>query len=345
MAAWDELMLSKLLVRYADLVPDGAAFMANPEVASADPREVSIVDETTAHRVERSGPAGFPRDLAVVGLRQSVGGAAAPKFSAVAEAVIAHIGRWRIALGPNGENAHVDLQPGDVVSVPAGTYRRLEKLDDAPGFLFIVRGSGVESAATVVSAVFACSLEAAPHLLTGGRWIDTSDGLPVLKEAARDAEVTAAAMASPEVPGGGALCDCVAFATTLAANPGSPLAANGVEEAAVIAPRPTRDRFSPGPIKGWWPHGFSLRYLTLTSGGYVPMHSRGEWEILLLQEGTLEVSWADGEVMMGAGDTLTVPTGRVHALRNTTSGRTRVFAVRGSEDPAMPLFQSMPLHA
>jgi mannose-6-phosphate isomerase-like protein (cupin superfamily) len=144
-------------------------------------------------------------------------------------------------------------------------------------------------------------------------------------------------------PGAGPLTEYAVGAASIAANPESPLAADGVEEAGVISPRATRDHFEPGPIKGRWPHGFSLRCLTLKSGAYIPMHSRGEGEILLLQEGTLEVSWAEGAIMMGAGDTLRVPMGLTHALRNTTSQRTRVFAVRASEDPAMPLFQSMPL--
>ena len=83
---------------------------------------------------------------------------------------------------------------------------------------------------------------------------------------------------------------------------------------------------------------FYLRQLTLQSGAYVPMHSRDEAEVLILHEGTLEVSWADGAIMMGAGDTLTVPIGLQHAFRNTASVPAVAFVTRGTDDPAPPIF-------
>ena len=118
------------------------------------------------------------------------------------------------------------------------------------------------------------------------------------------------------------------------ANPASPLAAEGVEEAGIIVPQATSDGFAPGPITGWWPHGFNLRQLTLQSSAYVPMHARLEAEVLFIQSGTVEISWADGSLFLGAGDTLSVPIGLPHAFRNTASVPAIVFVVRGGESPA-----------
>jgi len=103
-------------------------------------------------------------------------------------------------------------------------------------------------------------------------------------------------------------------------------------------PHATSDGFAAGPIAGWWSHGFNLRRLVLQSGAYVPFHARAEAEVLFIQSGTLEVSWPTGSLMMGAGDTLTVPIGLQHAFRNTASVPCDVFVVRGSDDPAMPVF-------
>ena len=125
-------------------------------------------------------------------------------------------------------------------------------------------------------------------------------------------------------------------------NPESPLHAEGVSEAGVIVPRQTSDGFPVGPIRGWWPHDLNLRQLTLQTGAYVPMHARKEGEVLFVQSGTLEVSWDGGELMMGAGDTLSVPIGLEHAFRNTASVPAELFVVRGTEDPQMPVFASGP---
>ena len=110
-------------------------------------------------------------------------------------------------------------------------------------------------------------------------------------------------------------------------------------EAGIIVPRATPDGFEPGPITGWWPHGFNLRQLTLESGAYIPAHARAEAEVLFVQEGTVEVAWADGALVLGAGDTLSVPVGLTHSFRNAASATAVVFVVRGTDEPAMPVFE------
>ena len=108
----------------------------------------------------------------------------------------------------------------------------------------------------------------------------------------------------------------------------------------MIVPGPTSDGFPAGPIAGWWPHGFNLRQLALATGAYVPLHARREVEVLFVQEGTVEVSWAGGALILGAGDTLSVPVGLPHAFRNTASGEARIFVVIGGDDPSRPVFSS-----
>jgi hypothetical protein len=45
--------------------------------------------------------------------------------------------------------------------------------------------------------------------------------------------------------------------------------------------------------------------------------------------GTLEVSWADGAIVTGAGDTLKVSVGLPHAFRDTALVDLVAFVVRG----------------
>jgi mannose-6-phosphate isomerase-like protein (cupin superfamily) len=70
------------------------------------------------------------------------------------------------------------------------------------------------------------------------------------------------------------------------------------------------------------------------------MHARREAEVLMVQSGTMEISWANGSVVLGAGDTFTVPVDLDHAFRNTASVDAVVFVVRGGENPARPSFQA-----
>src|SRR5215218_7378466 len=81
-------------------------------------------------------------------------------------------------------------------------------------------------------------------------------------------------------------------------NPHSPLAGPGVEECPAITPTEPRDGFKPGPIVGWWPHGFNLRCLKLETGARVPGHIRDEEEVILVHRGTLEVATPQGTLVL-----------------------------------------------
>lgn len=124
--------------------------------------------------------------------------------------------------------------------------------------------------------------------------------------------------------------------------PNSRLAGDGVEECPVITPRATGDGFKPGPIAGWWPHGFNLRCLKMAAGSAVASHARAEAEVIFVHQGALEFSWPGGEILVGAGDTLSVPRGLARVFRATGratgSGDLVAFVVRGGDAPAAARF-------
>ncbi len=350
--------MNQRLIRYADLVSSGPLHTGKFGSEPAHSEDFIIVAGVAAHPAAGHAHIAAPHEFDVHGLRRWPGGPIVPHYRDGAEVLVAHVGRWRLLLGPNGEEGSLEFSAGDVVSVPAGVYRRVEKLDGGDGFLFIVQASKDQQLPNWTPAVHASVPPQGFHVVTGGSWIDCSSGTPVLRQAESPKGANLAAEQSRTDDGGSGIdvsgidvsrVDvsgvCAVGAAAIAPNPASPLAAEGVEEAGVVSTRASRDGFEPGPIKGWWQHGFALRRLTLQPGAFIPMHSRQESEVLILQEGTLAVLWAEGVIMMGAGDLLTVPVGLPRALRNTTSRCTQVFAVRGSEDPAMPIFDSPPPRA
>lgn len=338
MTLWTQEAMNARLVRYADLIPCRTAFLDTKTPGSTEKENFTIigagVSESADQHVHITEKHGFNIGAA----RQPFGCVNSQHSHDTAEVFVVHSGHWRLPFGPNKEDGFIDIAPGDVCSVPIHMFRGFEKLDQGKGFLFTVLGEDDPGQVTWAPAVFEAAADHGLKLAKGGRLIDTSAGDYALREVELQEAIDAQTLAELRTPPMERLAQCIARPADMIANPASPLAAEGVAEAGVIVPRATRDGFAAGPITGWWPQAFNLRRLTLETGAYVPLHARQEAEVLFVQEGTCEVSWADGAIVMGAGDTLTVPIGLEHAFRNTASVPAILFVVRGTDDPALPLF-------
>ena len=327
------------LVRYADLVPCRTAFIDTRTPGSTEKENFTIigagVSESADQHVHITERHGFNIGAA----RQPFGCVNSQHSHDTAEVFVVHSGHWRLPFGANKEDGFLDIGPGDVASVPIHMFRGFEKLDEGSGFLFTVLGEDNPGKVTWAPAVFEAAADHGLKLAKGGRLIDTSAGDYALNDfemADPTADDLAAELRTPPLE---KLRECVASAAAMVGNPDSPLAREGVEEAPVITPTTTGDRFKAGPIAGWWQHGFNLRRLTMRSGAYIPNHARAEVEVIFVQNGTLEISWASGALTMGAGDTLSVPVGLQHAFRNTASVDLTAFVVRGGDSPALPTFE------
>ena len=341
--AWTQEAMNARLVRYADLIPCRTAFIDTRTPGSTDKENFTIIGagvsespEQHVHITERHG-------FNIGAARQPFGCINSQHSHETAEVFVVHSGRWQLLFGPNKEDGTLDIDPGDVVSVPTRMFRGFKKIDEGTGFLFTVLGEDDPGKVTWAPAVFEAASDFGLKLAKGGRLIDTTSGEAELKDVELETGLADDAVAALKTPPREKLAECKLAAADIRPNPASPLAAPGVEEASIIAPQTTADGFGPGPIAGWWPHGFNLRSLTLQSGAYIPTHSRAEPEVIFLQQGTLEITWDTGTIIMGAGDTLSLPTNLPRALRNTASVPMQAFVVRGSESPALPTFASAPI--
>ena len=313
-------------MRYADLV-------AWPLVSGAENGERFAIlgaGDPPAHILENSS-------FEIGGRRQRTSGAETPDSRDRVEVVIVHGGRWRLALGTDGEEGGVDLSPGDVAAAPPHRLLRVELMGEGPGFVWTILG-GAEPTFSVDPP----RDDGPPDPRPAWR-IDTSSGTYELKsvEPAGDKEPPGAG--SFDAPSGAPWpSDGLATAESLIANSRSSLAFEGVEEAGVVSSRATRDGFEPGPIVGAGLQAFSLRRLRLDLGAYLPMHVRDEAEVLLIQEGALEARWPEGSAILAAGDAALFPKGLARAFRNTSSAAATAFVVRGTDDPAPPRFLGAP---
>ncbi len=324
--------LEKRVIRYADLRPCVNAFIDTRSPGSERKENFTLigpgVSENPNQYVHMPEPHGFN-----IGAARQPGGCLNSQHSHdTAEVFIAHSGHWRFQYGATaGADGHVDMAPGDVISIPIHMFRGFKKLDEGTGFLFAVLGGDNPGKVVWAPQVFDLAKKYGLVLLKGGKLIDTTVGEKVPPGAELETPPGADTLKQLATPSADRLGHCVVFAKDLKGNPASPLAADGVEECPVITPKATKDGFQPGPISGWWPHGFNLRCLRLASGARVAAHIRDEAEVIMMHKGMLEVATSRGAAMLGPGDTLSVPKGLDRAFRAMSSGGVSAYVVRGGD--------------
>jgi len=338
MKTWNQAEMEQRLVRYADLKGLKNAFIDARTPGSDRKENFTIigpgVSENKAQVVHIPEAHGFNFGAA----RQPFGCTNSQHSHLTAETFLVHTGKWRFVFGANKDEGYLDVEPGDVATVPTHMFRGFEKRDEGTGFLAVVLGHDDPGKVVWAPSVFKMAEDFGLKLLKGGKLIDTTLGEKVPEGAELEQPPTAEKMAELATPPMAELSQYYVPHAKMAGNPDSPLAGEGVEEAALIGDVDAGDGFKSGPIVGHWQHGFALRRLMLETGATVPQHSRSEGEVIFVQSGTLEFNWADGKLILGAGDTLTVPVGLVHGFRNPASADAIAFIIRGSAAPAAPQF-------
>jgi len=335
---WTREAMATRLVRYADLVPCRTAYIDTRTPGSTEKENFTIIGAGVSESADQFVHITEKHGFNIGGARQPFGCVNSQHSHDTAEVFMVHSGRWRLLFGPNREDGSAEIGPGDVCSVPIHMFRGFEKIDEGVGMLFTVLGEDDPGKVTWAPAVFEAAEGHGLRLAKGGKLIDTSDGEYTLRELELEQPLDEQRLAQLATPPAEKLAECIVPAGAGVPNPDSSLAAEGVVEAGIIAPRATDDGFPAGPIRGWWPHGFNLRLLTLQTSAFIPQHARKEAEVLIVQSGTVTVTWSEGELVLGAGDTLSVPIDLPHAFRNAASVPAEIFVVRGTDNPARPIF-------
>ena len=338
MTQWTQEAMEKRLVRYADLKGLRNAFIDARTPGSDRKENFTIigpgVSENPAQVVHIPEAHGFNIGAA----RQPFGCTNSQHSHLTAETFVVHTGKWRFVFGPDKTDGYIDVEPGDVATVPTHMFRGFEKRDEGTGFLFVVLGHDDPGKVVWAPSVFKMAEDFGLKLLKGGKLVDTTLGETVPPGAEMEQPPDAAKLKELATPPMSELSKYTVKAADMRGNPNSPLAGPGVEEAALIGDVDAKDGFKAGPIVGHWQHDFALRRLKLETGATIARHSRAEQEVIFVQSGTLEFNWDGGKLVMGAGDTLTVPVGLMHGYRNPASADAIAFVIRGTAAPAAPTF-------
>ncbi len=325
------------LVRYAELRPCTKAFIDTSTPGSDRKENFTIIGPGVAENPAQHVHIRIPHGFNIGGARQPPGCTNSQHSHETAEVFVIHTGGFRFKTGEHGTNGHVDLGPGDVISIPTHAFRGFDTLGDDTSFMFSVLGGDDPGRVLWAPYVFEAAREHGLVLLASGRLIDTRRGETV-PEDDRPMPVTSAAdLARLAVLDSAGIAACTMRRAQLVAAPRGPFARfPGVAEAPIVGAANPAEHMPAGRLA--WPHGFHVRALHLEPGSEIGAHRRFEPEVLLMHRGTLTFDWENGSLELGPGDTLSVPVGLVRCYRNTGAARVEVYVVRGGDAPAAPQF-------
>ena len=296
---WTVSEMEKRVVRYADLRPCYNAFIDTRTPGSEAKENFTIIGPGVSENPEQYVHIAEPHGFNIGGARQPPGCVNSQHSHETAESFVAHTGTWRFDLGEHGDDAQVVLQPGDVISIPTRTFRGFTNISEGtePGFLFGLLGQDNPGRVTWVPKVFEMARDYGLVLLDDGSLIDTAKGQTV------PAGKRTMPPTSPEQ---------VAALTRYS---------QADAEALVVraASAPARVIGDGAPLG--WDHGYTLDRLVDPDDTAAPDRP----EVLFVHSGELDISWNDGALTLGAGDTMTVPVG----LERRLSGKTVVYRVGG----------------
>ena len=290
---WTVEALSKRLVRYTDLIPCFNAFIDCRTPGSEAKENFTIIGPGVSENPDQHVHIAEPHGFNIGGARQPPGCVNSQHSHDTAEVFVAHSGHWRFELGEHGDDAQLDLHPGDVISIPTRLFRGFTATANAddgnPGFLWAVLGQDNPGRVTWAPQVFDMAKDYGLVLLENGSLIDTAAGealpadVPPMAPTSRDAADALSRMTAAQAE---------AIVYRKASIPGSAVTAIIGDDA---------------PLD--WEHGFSVDRIDIAPSETVDWEGADGKDVLFVHRGDVGIECADGFVELSAGDTISLPEG------------------------------------
>ena len=293
-------------MRYADLRPCHNAFIDTRTPGSEAKENFTIIGPGVSENPEQYVHIAERHGFNIGGARQPPGCVNSQHSHDTAEVFVVHSGRWRFDLGEHGDAAQILCEPGDVISLPTGMFRGFTNVGSGPGFLWAVLGGDHPGRVLWAPRVFDMAADYGLVLLESGSLVDVAAGQVVPAGVAPMPRTTADQVAALRIPTAAEAEKLVARDT-----PG----ANGT--ACVIG--------DGGPLA--WPHGFEMVRIDLRHGEtFGDSQPRSGAEVWFVHRGQIAIEAADGLVVLGEGDTVSLPVDAPTGM--TAQDDATVFAVR-----------------
>jgi quercetin dioxygenase-like cupin family protein len=304
MRSWDRAALSQRLVRYGALIPCFNAFIDCRSPGSEAKENFTIIGPGVSENPSQHVHIAEPHGYNIGGARQPPGCVNSQHSHDTAEVFVVHSGHWRFDLGEHGDDAQVELHPGDVISIPTRVFRGFTATaraeDGSPGFLWAVLGQDNPGRVTWAPQVFDMAKDYGLVLLENGSLVDTAAGEAVPADVA------------PMAPTSRAAADALSKM-------------NAAQAEAIVWRNTNADSTSVAPIIGEdaplnWEHGFQVDRIDIAAGETIDWDGgNGDGgdgkDVLFVHRGSVDVECADGFITLNEGDTISLPAGLPRCLR------------------------------
>ncbi len=304
--SWTTDALAQRLVRYGDLIPCYNAFIDCRTPGSEAKENFTIIGPGVSENPDQHVHIAEPHGYNIGGARQPPGCVNSQHSHDTAEVFVVHSGHWRFDLGEHGDDAQVDLHPGDVISIPTRVFRGFTATkaaeDGRPGFLWAVLGRDNPGRVTWAPQVFDMAKDYGLVLLENGSLVDTAAGEavptdlhPMAPTSREDAD--ALGKMTPEQ------------AETIVWRSKS---ANGTNVTGIIGADASLN----------WDHGFEVDRVDIGAGETIDWADAEEKEVLFVHSGRVDIECDDGVVVLREGDTISLPAGMPRRFRSDTGAVT-----------------------
>jgi quercetin dioxygenase-like cupin family protein len=291
-----EPALEARIVRYDMLVPCHNAFIDTRSPGSDRKENFTIIGPGVSENPDQHVHISEPHGFNIGGARQPPGCLNSQHSHLTAEVFYVHSGHWRFLSGETATDGHVDLGPGDLISLPTNMFRGFENIGDDTGFLWAVLGGDNPGKVLWAREVFAMAEHYGLILLENGELVDTTQGQTVSPGHSRMPITSAEQVAAMDVYDSRAMEAIVMRAE----NPGQPAQ---ISERVLIGA---------GGLD--WRHGFAISEIILPEGQMIGAHPMTVPDVWFVQSGQAVFGWDGLETVCGPGDTITVPIGAARSV-------------------------------
>jgi mannose-6-phosphate isomerase-like protein (cupin superfamily) len=316
-AMTSRLRIEDRVVRYADLKPCFDAFIDTRTPGSDKKENFTIIGPGVSENPNQHVHIAEPHGFNIGGARQPPRCTNSQHSHDTVEVFYVHSGRWRFDLGEHGEDAQIELAPGDLISIPTKVFRGFTNIGDEIGYLWAVLGGDDPGRVLWAPKVFDMARDFGLILLEDGMLIDSNKGETVPTGKSPMPVTTREQVAALDVYSDEQLASCVIRASE-GQHKGAMDEIEGVSETRLIGPAPIN-----------WPHGFTLSEIEIAPGARVPTHNLSAADVHFVHKGALAIEIDGQSTTLTPGDTVTYPQGSERSFHNEGDTPVRLVAVRG----------------
>ncbi len=318
--------LANRVVRKSDYIPCEEAFVDTRLPGREGKLNYCIIGPGVAENEKQVVHIAEPHGFNVGGVSLPTGKINSLHSHTTAEVFLVCRGEWRFFWGYDGNDGEAVLSPGDVISIPTGTFRAFESVGSDDNFMLSWLGEDDPGHVTWANDVIEGAAEYGFYLRKDSSLVDTSagDALPPEEELLRplsEAELLRYNRTSPAEMAARvfnvdrsdgidqSFADC---ALTGGAKRYHPIIGEGCHELGTATALVLN------------PHSFSLAAIEAEPGNGFLTHRFGVKQVLTVGEGQWELTMGEDDqetFNVGPEDTVSVPAGYWRSIRNTGEGR------------------------